>query len=319
MRTLIKMGVRVGIDAVIRRAIIGLASIAVLALVANGSQGPVDANHLGGMNAMSIDMDPFATPANIPTSVGTRESCARINENDILDADEDAVADTVTFDVTATGIPAATPMIGWLFTLSYDEANLTLQAVDTNFLLLPGIDVSDPTPDLDSNGSWESVTSGWGIASGTGVLARIGLSSDAGAALGVYPLQLPFGGHVTSLANFYDADVIKDALLALNTECPLPDADDDSVADGADNCPDVPNPGQEDTDGDGIADACESQPPIAVGGVAGLVDGEDAADGPRGARAGAVSLALAAGLGALLVLVSAAGATYAVKRVRRED
>ncbi len=64
-------------------------------------------------------------------------------------------------------------------------------------------------------------------------------------------------------------------------------------------------------------------PPGGVGGIAGLVEGGDAADGPRDAQAGDgggdVSLALAAGLGALMVLVSAAGATYAVKRVRRED
>jgi plastocyanin len=63
-------------------------------------------------------------------------------------------------------------------------------------------------------------------------------------------------------------------------------------------------------------------PPIEVGGIAGLIEDGDAADAPRDAQAtgsGEVSLALIAGLGAMVVLMTAAGATYAVKRVRRED
>src|SRR5437867_4853673 len=38
---------------------------------------------------MSVDMDPFNTPANDATSLGTVEVCARVNENNVLDADED--------------------------------------------------------------------------------------------------------------------------------------------------------------------------------------------------------------------------------------
>lgn len=39
-----------------------------------------------------------------------------------------------------------------------------------------------------------------------------------------------------------------------------PDADDDGVADGVDNCPETPNPGQEDQDADGVGDACDRCP-----------------------------------------------------------
>jgi hypothetical protein len=38
----------------------------------------------------------------------------------------------------------------------------------------------------------------------------------------------------------------------------FPDRDLDGVADGADNCPDIPNEGQQDEDGDGAGDACDA-------------------------------------------------------------
>ena len=41
---------------------------------------------------------------------------------------------------------------------------------------------------------------------------------------------------------------------------PPNDRDSDGIPDNEDNCPDDYNPGQEDTDGDGIGDACEGQP-----------------------------------------------------------
>ncbi|WP_179362787.1 PKD domain-containing protein [Nitrosopumilus oxyclinae] len=41
------------------------------------------------------------------------------------------------------------------------------------------------------------------------------------------------------------------------------DTDGDGVGDNTDNCPTIPNPGQEDIDGDGVGDACDNSP-IAV-------------------------------------------------------
>ncbi|MBK9147791.1 MAG: T9SS type A sorting domain-containing protein [Flavobacteriales bacterium] len=55
--------------------------------------------------------------------------------------------------------------------------------------------------------------------------------------------------------------------VALAPEVPcVADADNDGVCDNDDNCPDDPNPLQEDMDGDGIGDACDDCP-LAVDGI----------------------------------------------------
>jgi hypothetical protein len=56
----------------------------------------------------------------------------------------------------------------------------------------------------------------------------------------------------------------EDALLAqhgvLPAQPPGHDRDGDGIPDDADNCPDTPNPAQQDSDGDGIGDACADAP-----------------------------------------------------------
>jgi hypothetical protein len=43
-------------------------------------------------------------------------------------------------------------------------------------------------------------------------------------------------------------------------DVPFVDTDDDGVPDGEDNCPDIYNPDQADSDSDGVGDACEEDP-----------------------------------------------------------
>lgn len=287
---------------------------AVLAGFLTLSGSSVDASHAGGMSAMGIDMDAFAAPANTATTLGTREQCARINENNILDADEDFIADTVTFDVVADDIPATTAMIAFAFQINYSESSLTIQTENPNFLLgsSPGSDVfdaSDNTPDVNGDGTWSGAAADLQLApeSESGILERLTMSSDAGAPPGVYPLTLPddSAAHIDGNNNAFLPDMLYGAAVAVDQPCPPPpDSDGDGVPDGTDNCPNVPNPTQADSDGDGIADACESRAPIAVGGITGLLD-ETPARQERTAERGAGAPAVVLGLGAGLVLAAA--------------
>ena len=88
-------------------AVLSVVALSLISLVGVGAlprAQDVSAGHAGGMDAMSIDMDSGNTPANTANTIGTREDCRRINENNSLDADETAV-DSIDIDVTAGGVP----------------------------------------------------------------------------------------------------------------------------------------------------------------------------------------------------------------------
>jgi len=175
---------------------VGAAVLITLVLGVRTSEGV----HAGGADNFLIDMDPSAAPANTATSIGSTESCARIDENDALDADEDAV-DTAQIDVVVgpLGIPQSNPMIAFAFVLQYPAGQAAVVSEDQDFLLASGpnsalFSTSEGFP--DSDGLFESgaadlntLEPGNVPETGPGVLTRIELQTIAGAG-GVHDLLL---------------------------------------------------------------------------------------------------------------------------------
>jgi len=194
-----------------------------------------EAGHVGTISAMSIDMNPAGIPANTATTLGSRERCQRINENDLQDADETSV-DAVQFDVTAEGIPpyssGAGGIVAFLYLLSYCSANLSVQSASSMWLLAvnPGsgiFEASDQTPDSNYDNQWNGIAVDTGLGTpeqGTGILQRVTISSDAPAASGIHSLTL--GDHETTgvldnSGSFYAPITVNNASVAINTDCPL--------------------------------------------------------------------------------------------------
>ena len=199
------------------------------------------------MQAMSIDMDEEATPANSSTSLGSIEACARLNENDILDADEDAT-DGVNIDVTARGIPiysdGGTPgdfaddtggIIAYAYDLGYNELSLTVDAQvyeDAGVNVMAAntgsaiLNVSDVVPDTNSDNGWLSTAIDNGAPStpesGSGVLDRLTLISDAAAVAGVYPLTLANNVHLDASGAAFVPLTTNGASVAINSGCGPP-------------------------------------------------------------------------------------------------
>lgn len=184
-------------------------------------------------DAMSIDMNPTGAPTNTATSLGSREACARINENNMLDGDEDATADTLTLDVTVTNIPASNPMIAFNYVLNYDDTPLTVQTANHSFLLLANggaaFNASESLPDTNNDGKWSASVVDVNInqpESGSGVLSRLTVASDVGAAAGEYPLTLT-EALVIDQSETRLPDTINNASIAVNQACPLVKGDVD--------------------------------------------------------------------------------------------
>lgn len=184
------------------------------------------------MDAMSIDMDPSNSPVNTATSVGTREFCARINENDVLDADEDA-ADTLEFDVTtgANGIPEGNPMLAFTFDLRYNSYGVAVVGNDVEMLLKAKagsaiFDLSQSLPDTDGEFTSTGADFGSGplenvrFESGPGVLARMRIESRPDVISGIHHLILSNAVHINTLNSAYAPLALNHAVVAIGTECP---------------------------------------------------------------------------------------------------
>ena len=213
----------------------GIIALAVAALLSFGS--PARADHVGpAAHAMAIDMDPSLSPANTATTIGSVEACARINENDTLDADEGAV-DTLNIDVIVDTIPASNPAITTSFEFHFPTPNVTLTPTATPFGSFYGwgFNASDG-PQSDGTYFHNFVDLSATGDAGSGVMGSFTFVTAPGVATGAFPLSLVAPVHIDTTgtarvpANAVDSDGdtfpdVQGATVAINTDCPLPETD----------------------------------------------------------------------------------------------
>lgn len=161
---------------------------------------------------------------------GAVEDCARINENNIVDADEES-ADTAIINVVADNIPSDHPMFAFAFTLNYDATKIRVasKGMTTGHMInafpgSSGFDAGESMPDTDGAFSASVADTTADVPSseyGDGSLGRLALQSLAGATgAAVIPLTLTGAVHqeYPSGAN-HPPDALIGATLSLNLAC----------------------------------------------------------------------------------------------------
>jgi hypothetical protein len=209
----------------------------ILVCLGSSSVDRAEASHAGGMDAMSVDVSPDAAPANTATSLGSREDCARMNENNITDGDED-FEDYLYMDVTARNIPSTHRMIAWAYALTYPQTALEVVEKDHLYLLASGpgsslLDAGEGVPDSDgyfSASAADTSSNPNAHEFGSGVLQRIAVWTLPTPATGVFPLTLSNAAHVATSGTSYQPDTFENAQVAVNTSCPAPPVDIELVS-----------------------------------------------------------------------------------------
>ena len=210
--------------------------------------------------AISIGVD--VNPAgNTATSLGTIDDCRQVS-----------TGQTFEVDIYITGV---TDLLAWQVPLVYDPSVLNVTGCDVEQFL-----AADPDSQVFESCKAVPVEGPYGLYvvgaadtadptpehSGEGVLARLtlqavgpGLSAVSLPSLKDHgPTLKDVDGQSLGDANqdgLFDGPAFQ-AQIAVDQPCG-PDADGDGWADEIDNCPQVSNPSQEDTDGDGLGNACD--------------------------------------------------------------
>jgi len=174
----------------------------------------------------SIDMNPAITPANTPSTLGTVEQCARIEDDTILNFDEDLV-DTIDLDIVAIGIPPANAMTGYTYTLNYDPTRFRViyQAAKLGHVQpsSAGASTVDPLPDTDGSFHVSFFDTGppGSEESGSGVLDSLGIDTGPGVQSSTLaPVVLSSAAHVDTNGNAWAPDALGNATIAYDTFCP---------------------------------------------------------------------------------------------------
>jgi hypothetical protein len=181
-------------------------------------------------DAMSIDMDPSQAPANTGTSFGTLETCARVNQNTVLDADEDT-ADTLNIDVVIENIPASNPAITTNFVFNFPTPGVTVSQTATPYASAHTWSIINASDGDQSDGDFlhSVVDLNSSGTTGSGTLGALEFEAT-GAASGVFPVTLTQAAHIDTGNVPRAPDVLNDAEVAIDTSCPLPPVDVEIVS-----------------------------------------------------------------------------------------
>lgn len=195
--------------------------------------------------SIGVDADPSGNTA---TSLGTSEPCIEKNTNDTFDID------IVIRDIA--------DLWYWLAEVTYDP--LVVQVIDRDVEMFLAASPGSEVQDLSTVHEWPGSPTTYVLEakdlvegateSGEGVLARLTLKA---VGPGASPLSLREAAVIVDdIPVMLGPESVFSGQIAVDQECES-DSDSDGWPDSADNCPDDPNPGQTDTDDDGLGNACD--------------------------------------------------------------